>query len=83
VSWHELKDWSGALDVKPDQIVLPGKLMMFCRGGETARQGYRRRLVETAGVVAGSENELGTSLVIQKISFRYPLQFEFDQASKN
>ena len=65
--YRELQDWSGALDVTPAKLMAPGALMKFCEGNETARQGYRRRLVETQGVVATAENELGTSLYIKAV----------------
>jgi hypothetical protein len=62
--WRELAEWADALDEKvPDvQRAAPGALMRFCQDGENARQGFRRRLVETPGVVATAESELGTSL---------------------
>lgn len=83
VSWHELKDWSGALDVSPEQVVLPGKLKLFCQGGETVREGFRRRLIETPGVVASDKDELGVSLVIQRIEFDYPLVEEYSRAQRD
>jgi hypothetical protein len=83
VSWNELKDWAGALDVNPEMVVLPGKLKLFCRDAETPREGYRRRLVETPGVVATEEDALGTSLVIQRLDFPYPLEEEYKQAAKD
>lgn len=70
--YRELKDWSGALDVKPEYFMAPGYLKHFCHGGESARDGFRRRLVETQGVVATEEGALGTSLVFNKCSLRIP-----------
>lgn len=60
-SLNDLMDWADALDegVPPEQRPEPGALMSFCQPGETARQGYRRRLLETPGVVA-SESPLVT-----------------------
>lgn len=63
--YHERLDWAGALDVKPREPRKPGALLRFCKGDETVRQGFRRRLVETLGVVATSENKLDTGLVIK------------------
>lgn len=62
--WSELNEWADALDEKvPDQQrVGPGALRRFCLPEENARQGFRRRLTETPGVVATQENLLGTSL---------------------
>lgn len=67
--WHELSDWADALDVGiPNQSrVSPGALMHFCDPGENARQGFRRRMVETPGVVASEADELGVSLRISSI----------------
>ena len=65
--YQELLDWSGALDVKPAKLMLPGVLDQFCEGEENVRQGYRRRLVETLGVVATVESALGTSLLVRNV----------------
>ena len=72
IGWNELRDWAGALDVKPEQISLPGKLTAFCKNGESVREGFRRRLIETPGVVASEEGSLGTSLVIRRLVFDPP-----------
>jgi len=65
--WTELSDWADAIDeVKDDELrMAPGALQEFCADGENVRQGFRRRLVETPGVVASSEDQLGTSLRIE------------------
>jgi len=61
----ELKTWADCLDegipdfARPD----PGALRDFCAVGETPRDGYRRRLLETAGVVASSD--LSTNIGLQ------------------
>lgn len=64
--WQELCEWADALDegIEDGARVAPGALMEFCEEGENARQGFRRRLVETPGVIASEANELGTSLRI-------------------
>ncbi len=64
LKWPELSDWADAVDElkEPEQRMAPGVLMEFCREGENVRQGFRRRLVETPGVVATADDELGTSL---------------------
>lgn len=68
--WPELQDWADALDAvrlgqEQDRVVAPGALLDFCEKGEKPADGFRRRLVETPGVVASGEDELGVSLVIQ------------------
>ena len=80
--WGELQDWADALDEKVDALkrLAPGALLQLCsneelteaRNGQiapitAARRGYRRRLVETPGVVATDESELGCSLSIEEL----------------
>lgn len=74
LKWTELTEWSDAIDegVPDGQGVAPGALMRFCEEGENARQGFRRRLTETPGVVATKESKLGTSLVIQPRDLEVP-----------
>jgi hypothetical protein len=66
--YTELQDWSAAIDLPEDDPnrMPPGKLLQLCNEGENVRQGYRRRLIETPGVVATHESAIGTSLVIDK-----------------
>lgn len=65
VHYPDLIAWADALDVGGGMG--PGVLMTFCEGDETVRQGYRRRLVETPGVVASEEGSIGTSLEINLV----------------
>lgn len=58
-----VEEWASALDA--DATYEPGKLLHFCNAGESVRSGYRRRFVETVGVVASDENELGTALTFK------------------
>ncbi len=64
--WTDLRDWAAAID---DAVVgapmAPGKLLLFCQEGESVRSGFRRRLVESPGVVATSEASIGTSLILE------------------
>jgi hypothetical protein len=64
LSEDALAEWAPALDPVPDgdEPAPMGELRRLCQLGETARQGFRRRLVETPGVVATEESALGTSL---------------------
>ena len=66
--WQELTEWADCIDEKvpEDRRVAPGALKKWYGEGENARQGYRRRLVETPGVIASSEGALGTSLRVVK-----------------
>ena len=81
--YRQLRDWAGALDVKPEYVLDPGVLMRWCNEQppkeaidhrrKLARGGYRRRLAETQGVVLSSDKELGSSLIITKIGKRIKL----------
>ena len=73
LTYPVLKDWDAAIgagaDWARDEPMEPGALEMLCGllpngERETVRQGFRRRLVETPGVVATSESAIGTSLII-------------------
>jgi hypothetical protein len=66
--WTELQEWADALDEKVPELqrIGPGALKRFCAPGENVRQGFRRRLTETPGVVATKESQLGTSLIIKR-----------------
>lgn len=64
LTYQDLEAWAGVLDERagawrgaadPD----PGALAALCAVGETPRQGFRRRLVDTLGVVATEESALG------------------------
>jgi len=70
--YREVNDWAGALDVKPAYCMQPGVLMRWCDEGESVQDGYRRRLVQSLGVVASGEDELGVSLVIRKLTPTIP-----------
>lgn len=70
--WPEMMEWASALDVQSNEAVrtAPGALSEFAghKGHvslEAAREGYRKRLVESPGVVATSNsNVAGCSLSI-------------------
>lgn len=60
--WVTLEEWAAALDVGP-MPTRPGVLRKWCRDDEPTREGWRRRMVETPGVVATTESAfLGASL---------------------
>lgn len=72
--WKEAKDWSLALDpqIHPSERLHPGALLELCTPGEEARSGFRRRLVETEGVIGGSAEDVGASLVMRRLSVHVP-----------
>lgn len=78
--WRELQDWADALDdgVDFDSRLAPGVLgsSLFCEPGESARDGFRRRLVQSPGVIATSDEELGTSLRIRELIAKPPIEVE-------
>ena len=61
-----LEEWAGALDAESSTTIATpaGALASLCAPGESVRQGFSRRLVETPGVVATREGTLGVSLVL-------------------
>ena len=65
----ELQLWAAALDVKPPKPADPGVLKLFCKEEDkgNVRLGFRRRLVSTLGVIASSDNDIGTGLIVQNI----------------
>jgi hypothetical protein len=72
--WREMSDWADAidLDVEATKRVQAGALATLCEPGEELRHGFRRRIVETPGVVATSEEELGVSLRILPFRCQVP-----------
>ena len=67
-------EWARALDAQlgPREIPNePGALWDFCAAGEEPRQGFRRRLVDTVGVVATTESALGTGLEIRALTPKF------------
>lgn len=81
-NWSDLNDWADALDPIPNPIPI-GALKAFAQGDprlelgadgarEAAREGYRQRLVETAGVVATSQSWEGASLIVEAVAPEIP-----------
>ena len=66
LTWPVLQEWSEALDANLPRRRPAGALMSFCSGGESALQGYQRRLCETPGVVASTDNSVKASLSIRR-----------------
>jgi hypothetical protein len=69
--WTVLEEWAAALDSGPVQAP-PGALVEMCRDGEAVREGFQRRVVETPGVIATTDNAIGTSLVFSEQAIRAP-----------
>lgn len=69
--YHTRRQWSLAIDPpRGNSLPLPpGRLLELCRGDESLRRGFRRRLLSTPGVVATRESSLKTGL---EISVRSP-----------
>jgi hypothetical protein len=72
----DLELWADALDERKGQLrrADPGALLVFCNDAEraheprkAARLGFRRRLVETPGVVASKETPIDASLVVRAL----------------
>ncbi len=67
-----LVEWDAALS--PDaaygafiEPLAPGALMQLCRGDETAREGLRRRLIETPGIVASARSSCDASIIVRSV----------------
>lgn len=65
-SWRELTQWADAIDVGVENRGPPGALIEWSADNSPelpeVRKGYRDRLVQTPGVIATQETELGVSL---------------------
>lgn len=79
-----LTDWCNAVDslrpAEEHKRVGPGVLVEFCEPTETARQGLKRRIVETPGVIHSldSEEDLGSTLIISE--WKAPLPKELHES---
>jgi hypothetical protein len=69
--WNEVQSWAYALDAS-DFPSPGGELCRLCEPGEGVRSGFRRRLVETPGVVATTTNDPGMSLVFDRRELTTP-----------
>jgi hypothetical protein len=72
--WRTLDSWAWALDdlKEPFENSPPGALAVFCPHGEPVREGYRRRVLGTPGVVATATTDCDASLVIQERRVKVP-----------
>lgn len=70
--WPTVEEWALALD--PSDWPAPiGALAKLCRTGEHVREGFRRRIMETAGVVNSSDaDSCGASLVFSQRKVNVP-----------
>lgn len=66
-----LRAWADALD-PVDRPSPPGELVRLCAPGESPRSGFRRRLVETPGVVATTTSPLAVKLVYRERPLETP-----------
>lgn len=64
----EAMDWSDALDINPRNGLLPGVLLELCEPGETARQGYQRRLSQTRGVIVTQKTSCPVPIIINRLT---------------
>jgi len=78
MGYLELNDWSLALDsgILDWQRLTPGALNDFCAEGETAREGYSRRLRDTFGVVSSDESSLDAGLEVSSLGIPLPALLE-------
>lgn len=65
VHYPTLRDWDDALGVNTQRLPLaPGVLQQFAAPGESAREGYKRRLLETRGCVGTTTSSCAVALNI-------------------
>ena len=86
LEYKDLEDWADALDEKvaSENRMDPGALKLFADPKElkeldelaAVRRGFRRRLVETPGVVATSEKHVGASISITCVEPNYSEETE-------
>jgi hypothetical protein len=88
LDWKILREWCDAFDEKvmAENRLAPGALLKLCNDQElqeiqgdslgTIRRAYRRRLVETPGVIATKEGFVDCSLGISAVEPRYNSQTE-------
>lgn len=63
--WEDLLEWCGAVDAEPATgRYQPGVLEEFCNAGEDVRDGFRRRLTQTLGVVATESRGVDAGLTL-------------------
>lgn len=64
----ELRTWADCLDSGIAEHVRPhpGAMMDFCTTGETVRDGYRRRFLETPGIVSSPDLSTNIGLVVSE-----------------
>lgn len=88
--WHaDLELWADALDERKGQIrrADPGALRVLCNEEEerlwdageprrAARQGFRRRMVDTPGVVATTETPIDATLIVSGIEPKIPASID-------
>lgn len=73
VHWATAEEWSNALDSRPRGMPSPaGALSKLCPNGETLREGFRKRLLGTPGVVATQGASVDCSLYILERKIETP-----------
>lgn len=90
LDYHTLNEWAEAIDVGKDPLPA-GELAQLCNDEELTalthttgvlqaqpiiREAFRRRLVETPGVVATEEGAIGTSLVLRGLRPKVPAEVQ-------
>lgn len=71
-----VKEWAAAVD-PTDFPIEPGVLGVFCERGESVRDGFRRRIIETGGVVASSNVDgCEASIILSERALREPPEIE-------
>lgn len=69
--FRDLEAWAAVLDSEAARrgglVAGEGALALFCQGNEKVRDGFRRRVNETPGVIATTESSAAASLTIRLV----------------
>ena len=73
-TYAEGEEWANALDEEVDPLarIAPGALRHFCADNESPREGYRRRMLETPGVITSLDERVPNALLLREIVIPVP-----------
>ena len=71
LGYVELRTWADVVDEDVPEFSRPkpGAIFDFCRAGESPRDGYRRRVLETEAVVATQEMSCSAGIIVEEEVF--------------
>lgn len=76
-NYADLVAWADAIDNAGELgHTEPGALQLFCEQGESVRQGFQRRLLDTPGVISTTELSCAVPLEIRLIDMQPPQEIQ-------